>query len=62
MKNSDFFSNYVTEDFVAYIGRKRLSHTYGNHLEMQAMAEMYNRSFEVYQYSTGKRSQEVMSD
>ncbi|CAK8682933.1 OTU domain-containing protein 5-A-like [Clavelina lepadiformis] len=52
MKNSDFFSNYVTEDFVTYICRKRLPHTYGNHLEMQAMAEMYNRIFEVYQYST----------
>ena len=54
MKNSDFFSDYVTEDFMAYIGRKRLPHTYGNHPEIQAMAEMYNRSFEVYQYSTGK--------
>ncbi|XP_078486555.1 uncharacterized protein LOC100187208 [Ciona intestinalis] len=51
-KNSDFFSHYVTEDFVAYVTRKRLPHTHGNHLEMQAMAEMYNRNIHVYQYST----------
>nr|CAB3264602.1 OTU domain-containing protein 5 [Phallusia mammillata] len=52
MKNADFFSPYVTEDFRTYITRKKLPHTYGNHLEMQAMAELYNRLFEVYQYST----------
>jgi len=52
MKNCDFFSNFVTEDYVTYIARKRLPHTHGNHLEMQAMAEIYNRNFEVFQYST----------
>jgi len=52
MKNCDFFSNFVTEDYVSYIARKRLPHTHGNHLEMQAMAEIYNRNFEVFQYST----------
>ena len=31
-----------------------MNHCHGNHIEMQAMAEMYNRTFEVYQYSTGK--------
>lgn len=51
-KNSDYFRNYVTEDFEAYITRKRDVHEFGNHLEMQAMAELYNRPFEVYQYST----------
>jgi len=53
LKNADFFSNFITEDFRTYIARKKLAHTHGNHLEMQAMAEMYNRNFEVYQYSTG---------
>ncbi|CAM9954924.1 unnamed protein product [Lampetra planeri] len=52
MKNADYFSNYVTEDFTTYVNRKRMNHCHGNHIEMQAMAEMYNRTFEVYQYST----------
>lgn len=51
-KNADYFGNYITEDFKSYIKRKRKLNTYGNHLEMQAMAELYNRPFEVYQYAT----------
>lgn len=51
MKNRDFFSQYMTEDFNAYIRRKRNEHSHGNHLEMQALSEMYNRPIEVYQYS-----------
>ncbi|XP_041035511.1 OTU domain-containing protein 5-A [Carcharodon carcharias] len=51
VKNADYFSNYVTEDFSTYINRKRMSSCHGNHIEMQAMAEMYNRPVEVYQYS-----------
>ena len=53
MKNRDFFSQYMTEDFNAYIRRKRNEHSHGNHLEMQALSEMYNRPIEVYQYSEG---------
>ncbi|KAM6163260.1 OTU domain-containing protein 5-like isoform 2-T2 [Rhynchocyon petersi] len=52
MKNADYFSSYVTEDFTTYINRKRKNNCHGNHIEMQAMAEMYNRPVEVYQYST----------
>ncbi|KAM4020397.1 LOW QUALITY PROTEIN: OTU domain-containing protein 5 [Anomaloglossus baeobatrachus] len=52
MKNADYFSNYVTEDFTTYINRKRKNNCHGNHIEMQAMAEMYNRPVEVYQYET----------
>lgn len=51
-KNEDYFSQYVTEDFKSYIKRKRENHCHGNHIEMQAMCEMYNRTIEVYQYST----------
>ncbi|XP_075691115.1 OTU domain-containing protein 5 isoform X2 [Rhinoderma darwinii] len=51
-KNADYFSNYVTEDFTTYINRKRKNNCHGNHIEMQAMAEMYNRPVEVYQYGT----------
>lgn len=53
MKNADYFSNYVTEDFTTYINRKRKNNCHGNHIEMQAMAEMYNRPVEVYQSGTG---------
>ena len=52
-KNSDFYSSYVTEDFTTYLNRKRLDNCHGNHLEMQAMCEIYNRPIEVYQYSLG---------
>ncbi|KAI8511446.1 OTU domain-containing protein 5 [Branchiostoma belcheri] len=52
LKNYDYFSQYVTEDFMTYINRKRSDHCHGNHLEMVAMSEMYNRPIEVYQYST----------
>lgn len=52
LKNADYFSQYVTEDFNSYIKRKRENHCHGNHIEMQAMCEMYNRTIEVYQYST----------
>ena len=53
IKNSEFFTQFITEDFDAYINRKRNDGCHGNHLEMQAMAELYNRTIEVYQYSTG---------
>lgn len=52
-KNADYFSSYVTEDFTTYINRKRKNNCHGNHIEMQAMAEMYNRPVEVYQYGIG---------
>lgn len=50
-KNSDHFSQFVTEDFKLYIARKRQDTSHGNHTEIQALAEMYNRPIEVYQYS-----------
>ncbi|XP_060599836.1 OTU domain-containing protein 5-B-like [Ruditapes philippinarum] len=50
-KNADYYSHYVTEDFTTYLNRKRMDHCHGNHLEIQAMCEIYNRPIEVYQYS-----------
>ncbi|KAI6660691.1 OTU domain-containing protein 5-A [Oopsacas minuta] len=50
MKNSDYFAQFVTEDFSKYISRKSRDCCYGNHLEMQALSEMYNRNIEVYQF------------
>lgn len=43
----------MTEDFTAYVDRKRLENVHGNHIEMQAMSEMYNRHIEVFCYSIG---------
>ena len=50
-KNDEFFSKFVTEDFGEYIQRKRNDRTYGDHVEIQALSEIYNRPIEVYQYS-----------
>jgi OTU domain-containing protein 5 len=46
----------MTEDFAAYVSRKRLENVHGNHIEMQAMSEMYNRHIEVFCYSVGKHT------
>ncbi|XP_074597093.1 OTU domain-containing protein 5-like isoform X2 [Brevipalpus obovatus] len=51
-KNVDYFSQYVTEDFKDYIQRKSLDHSHGNHVEIQALSEMFNRPIEVYHYNT----------
>ncbi len=56
MKNADFFRAYITEDFDHYITRKRRQNCHGNHIEMIALSELYNRPIEVYEYSTGKYS------
>ncbi|XP_073994115.1 deubiquitinating enzyme A [Rhodnius prolixus] len=48
--NSDYFKQYVTEDFNTYVNRKRLDCTHGNHIEMQAISELYNRTIEVFCY------------
>ncbi|XP_023247466.1 OTU domain-containing protein 5-B isoform X2 [Copidosoma floridanum] len=50
--NQEFFSHFVAEDFTEYVDRKRQEYVHGNHIEMQAMSEMYNRSIELFCYST----------
>jgi len=49
--NRDYFEQYVTEDFVDYVRRKRLIQVHGNHLEIQALSELYNRPIHIYCYS-----------
>ncbi|XP_055338378.1 OTU domain-containing protein 5-B-like [Paramacrobiotus metropolitanus] len=49
-RNEDYFSQYITEDFQQYVERKRNLSAHGNHVEIQAMSEVYNRRIEVYQY------------
>ena len=50
-KERDHFSQYVTQDFDAYLRRKRRDGTFGNHIEMQALSEIYSRPIEVYALS-----------
>uniref|UniRef100_A0A340TB79 ubiquitinyl hydrolase 1 n=1 Tax=Anopheles minimus TaxID=112268 RepID=A0A340TB79_9DIPT len=51
-KNREYFAQFVTEDIAEYVERKRANHVHGNHIEIQAMSEMYNRSVELYCYQT----------
>lgn len=51
-KNSDYFSQYVTEDFNQYVLRKRRDNIQGNHVELQALSELFARPIEVYHYSS----------
>ncbi|XP_051156396.1 uncharacterized protein LOC127278639 [Leptopilina boulardi] len=46
------FSAYIAEDFITYINRKRQNHVFGNHVEIQAISEMYNRTVKLFRYST----------
>uniref|UniRef100_A0A6M2DKB4 ubiquitinyl hydrolase 1 n=1 Tax=Xenopsylla cheopis TaxID=163159 RepID=A0A6M2DKB4_XENCH len=50
-QNRDYFAQYVTEDFNSYVNRKRHENVHGNHVEIQAVSEMYNRPIEVYIYA-----------
>lgn len=49
-QNRDHFSQFITEDYMSYINRKRQDTCFGNQLEMQAISELYNRPIEVYIY------------
>lgn len=41
----------MTEDIERYLARKRQDSCFGNHIEIIAIAEIYNRPIEVYEYS-----------
>ncbi|XP_038989220.1 OVARIAN TUMOR DOMAIN-containing deubiquitinating enzyme 6-like isoform X2 [Phoenix dactylifera] len=51
-KERDHFSQFITEGFTSYCKRKRRDKVYGNNVEIQAFAEMYNRPIHIYSYST----------
>ncbi|EFO21711.1 hypothetical protein LOAG_06778 [Loa loa] len=55
-KNSDHFSQFVTEDFHDYIARKRRRDAHGNHVELQAISEIFSRPIEIYEYCTEPRN------
>ena len=54
LQNGDYFSQYITEDIETYVGRKRYHGVHGNHLEIQALSEMYNRPIHIYSYGPGE--------
>lgn len=55
-KNADYFKQYMTEDVDRYLNRKRQDNCHGNHIEIIAIAEIYNRPIEVYEYSIEPRN------
>lgn len=57
MQERDYFSQFVAEDFKRYCRRKRREGVYGNHLELQAAAEVFGKGIEVYSY--GERTIKV---
>ncbi|KAI6234580.1 Deubiquitinating enzyme A [Aphelenchoides fujianensis] len=51
-KNRDHFSQFITEDFNEYLTRKRNVDVHGNHVELQAISEIFLRPIEIYEYGT----------
>jgi hypothetical protein len=47
----NFFSSYISEDFLSYINRMKQDGAWGDHVEIQAMSELYDRPVEIYAYS-----------
>eukprot|EP00456_Euglypha_rotunda_P037860 TRINITY_DN2907_c0_g1_i15.p1 TRINITY_DN2907_c0_g1~~TRINITY_DN2907_c0_g1_i15.p1 ORF type:complete len:274 (+),score=22.81 TRINITY_DN2907_c0_g1_i15:356-1177(+) len=46
-----FFENYVSGDFDQYVKEMKQNGAWGDHVEIQAMSEIYDRAIEVYAYS-----------
>ncbi|KJH47792.1 yippee putative zinc-binding protein [Dictyocaulus viviparus] len=55
-RNRDHFAPFVTENFSSYVARKRRPGQYGNHVELQAISEMFRRPIEIYEYSENPRN------
>lgn len=53
-KNREYFAQFVTEDIDSYVSRKRNNHVHGNHIEIQAISEIFNRPVELYSYDSGR--------
>ncbi|XP_030372164.1 uncharacterized protein LOC115622381 isoform X2 [Scaptodrosophila lebanonensis] len=51
-ENREYFGQFVTEDINSYIKRKRARDAHGNHIEIQAISEIYSRTVEVYCYQS----------
>lgn len=47
----EFFSGYIAEQFEEYVERMMRDGEWGDHVEIQALSELYNRPVEIYAYS-----------
>jgi len=47
-QNRDYFAEFIAGNFNEYINRMRQDGTFGDHVEIQACAEIYNRPVEIY--------------
>ncbi|VDO67079.1 unnamed protein product [Heligmosomoides polygyrus] len=54
-RNRDHFAPFVAENFSSYVARKRQPGQHGNHVELQAISEMFGRPLEIYEYSESER-------
>ncbi|KAK6034371.1 yippee putative zinc-binding protein, partial [Cooperia oncophora] len=55
-RNRDHFAPFVAENFSSYVARKRQPGAHGNHVELQAISEMFARPIEIYEYSENPRN------
>ncbi|XGW18383.1 hypothetical protein V3C99_002762 [Haemonchus contortus] len=55
-RNRDHFAPFVAENFSSYVARKRQPGQHGNHVELQAISEMFARPIEIYEYSENPRN------
>lgn len=49
--NAEHYGQFVSEPIDEYVQRKRTPQIHGNHLEIQALSEMYSRPIHIYSYS-----------
>ncbi|CAI2350895.1 unnamed protein product [Caenorhabditis sp. 36 PRJEB53466] len=49
--NRDHFEQFMTENFESYVERKREDGVQGNHIELQAISEIFARPVEVYEFT-----------
>nr|CAB3486999.1 unnamed protein product [Digitaria exilis] len=61
-RERDHFSQFITEGFTSYCKRKRRDKVYGNNVEIQAFAEMYNRPIHIYSYSTEREIERMVME
>lgn len=60
---ADFFSRFTLgNDFGAYVSKLRRDGEWGDHVEIQAMSEIYDRPVEVYAYSESKFTDVVLCE
>jgi hypothetical protein len=49
-RDRDYFSTFIAEDFDTYVAKRRQDKQWGDHIEVVAMREMFNRNVEVYNW------------